>query len=79
MGISGFRYSLISFLFLDLLAGAEFWSGENPPSDAVRSRHQMNLHHFHGGYPSRTSGVVERKIRRSDPAFTLSRCSGLSH
>jgi hypothetical protein len=43
---------------LDLLAGIEFFSGENLLSDAARSGRQMNFHHFHGGHPSRTTGVV---------------------
>jgi hypothetical protein len=52
--------------FIGLLVGAEFSSGENLLSDAARSGDQMNFHHFHGVYPSCTSGVVERKMGCSD-------------
>jgi hypothetical protein len=47
---------------LDLLADIEFLSGENLFSNAVRSGRQMNFHHFHGVHPSRTTGMVERKM-----------------
>jgi hypothetical protein len=59
MDISGFRCSLISFLFFGFIGGIEFLSGENPLSDAAQSGRQMNFHHLHGGHPNHTTGVVE--------------------